>query len=76
MSALLVFALMLQAGGDAAMQAYRDKTRAIIPCKTTDDPDEVTICALREADKKYRVPSSARVRRTMCPTRPSGCWRT
>lgn len=56
MSALLVFALMLQAGGDAAMQAYRDKTRAIIPCKTTDDPDEVTICALREADKKYRVP--------------------
>ncbi|HSX56846.1 MAG TPA: hypothetical protein VLG14_16180 [Sphingomonas sp.] len=57
MSVLLVFALMLQAGGDdAAMQAYRDKTRAIIPCKTTGDPDEVTICALREADKKYRVP--------------------
>ncbi|HEY0623034.1 hypothetical protein [Sphingomonas sp.] len=57
MSALLVFALMLQAGGDdAAMQAYRDKTRAVIPCKTTGDPDEVTICALREADKKYRVP--------------------
>ena len=24
------------------MQAYREKTRAIIPCKTTGDPDEVT----------------------------------
>ena len=57
MSVLIVLALTLQAGGDdAAMQAYRDKTRAIIPCKTTGDPDEVTICALREADKKYRVP--------------------
>lgn len=57
MSVLIVLALALQAGGDdAAMQAYRDRTRAIIPCKTTDDPDEVTICALREADKKYRVP--------------------
>lgn len=56
MSVLLI-ALMLQAGGDdAAMQAYREKTRAIIPCKTTGDPDEVTICALRDADKKYRVP--------------------
>jgi len=57
MSVLLIVSLMLQAGGeDAAMQAYRDKTRAIIPCKTTSDTDEVTICALREADKKYRVP--------------------
>jgi hypothetical protein len=56
MSVLLI-ALMLQAGGDdPAMLAYRDKTRAIIPCKTTGDPDEVTICALRDADKKYRVP--------------------
>ncbi len=64
MSVLLIVAFMLQTGGDdAAIQAYRDKTRAIIPCKTTGDPDEVTICALREADKKYRVPfvtSSAR----------------
>lgn len=57
MSALLMLALMLQAGGsDAAIEAYREKTRAIIPCKTTGDPDEVTICALRDADKKYRVP--------------------
>eukprot|EP01136_Pigoraptor_vietnamica_P025555 Opistho-1_new@7036 len=58
MSVLLIVSLMLQAGGseDPALQAYREKTRAIIPCKTTGDPDEVTICALREADKKYRVP--------------------
>ena len=57
MSVLLVLAFTLQAGsGDPAMQAYRDKTRAVIPCKTTGDPDEVTICALRDADKKYRVP--------------------
>ena len=57
MSLLLVLAFALQASGDdAAIQAYREKTRAIIPCKTTDDPDEVTICALRDADKKYRVP--------------------
>lgn len=57
MSVLLVIAFALQAGGDdAAMQAYREKTRAVIPCKTTDDENEVTICALREADKKYRVP--------------------
>ena len=57
MSVLLVLAFALQAGGDdAAIRAYREKTRAIIPCETTDDPDEVTICALREADKKYRVP--------------------
>ncbi len=53
----LMLFVALQAGGeDAVMQAYREKTRAVIPCKTTDVADEVTICALREADKKYRVP--------------------
>ena len=54
---LLLLALALQSGADgAAMRAYRDKTRAVIPCERTADPDEVTICALREADKKYRIP--------------------
>ena len=38
------------------MDLDAERTRAVIPCKTTDDADEVTICALREADKKYRVP--------------------
>lgn len=57
MSVLLVIAFALQAGGEeAAMQTYREQTRAVIPCKTTDDADEVTICAMREADKRYRVP--------------------
>lgn len=58
MPVLLVIAFALQAGGgeDAVMRAYREQTRAVIPCQTTDDPDEVTICALRDADKKYRVP--------------------
>lgn len=54
---LLLLALAFQSGPDAdTIAAYREKTRAVIPCKATADPDEVTICALREADKKYRVP--------------------
>ncbi|MFL9839553.1 hypothetical protein ABS767_01140 [Sphingomonas sp. ST-64] len=54
---LLLLALAFQSGADTdAMAAYREKTRAVIPCERTADPDEVTICALREADKKYRVP--------------------
>ncbi|QDX27755.1 hypothetical protein FPZ54_18240 [Sphingomonas suaedae] len=54
---LLLLALAFQSGPDAdPIAAYREKTRAVIPCKATADPDEVTICALREADKKYRVP--------------------
>lgn len=54
---LLLLALAFQSGThDDAMAAYREKTRAIIPCEATADPDEVTICALREADKRYRVP--------------------
>lgn len=54
---LLLLALAFQSGSDAdALAVYRERTRAIIPCEATADPDEVTICALREADKKYRVP--------------------
>lgn len=54
---LLLLALAFQsASDDTAMRAYREKTRASIPCEKTADPDEVTICALRDADKKYRVP--------------------
>ena len=54
---LLLLALAFQSGADdAAIRTYREKTRASIPCQKTADPDEVTICALRDADKKYRVP--------------------
>jgi hypothetical protein len=54
---LFLLALAFQSGADdAAIRTYREQTRAVIPCERTADPDEVTICALREADKKYRVP--------------------
>lgn len=54
---LLLLALAFQSGADdAAIRTYREQTRAVIPCEKTADPDEVTICALRDADKKYRVP--------------------
>jgi hypothetical protein len=54
---LLLLALAFQSGADdAAVRTYREQTRASIPCQQTGDPEEVTICALREADKKYRVP--------------------
>ena len=54
---LLLLALAFQSGADdTAMRTYREKTRASIPCEKTADPNEVTICAAREADKKYRVP--------------------
>jgi hypothetical protein len=39
----------------AAMASYRERTRAEIPCKTTNDDGEIVVCARREADK-YRVP--------------------
>ncbi|WP_066660659.1 hypothetical protein [Sphingomonas sp. CCH9-H8] len=54
---LLLLALAFQSGGDdSLLRTHREKTRAAIPCEQTADPNEVTICALREADKKYRVP--------------------
>ncbi len=54
---LLLLALAFQSGSaDDVLRVYREQTRATIACKQTADPDEVTICALREADKKYRVP--------------------
>jgi hypothetical protein len=54
---LLLLALAFQSGSDdSLLRTHREKTRAAIPCEKTADPNEVTICALREADKKYRVP--------------------
>lgn len=40
---------------DAAVAAYREKTRAETPCRKAATDDEVVICARREADR-YRVP--------------------
>lgn len=54
---LFLLALAFQSGAaDDPLRSYREKTRATIPCEKTANPDEVTICAAREADKKYRVP--------------------
>lgn len=64
----LLFVLTLStADDDALMRAYREKTRAEIACKQTSDSDEVTICALRDADKKYRVPFVAVQRQDLVP---------
>lgn len=53
----IVVALLLQAGSaDAVMAEYRVRTAAQIQCKSTEAKDEIVVCALREADKKYRVP--------------------
>lgn len=52
-----VFAMMLQTAPiDTAMADYRVRTAAAIPCKTTEAQDEIVVCALRQADKRYRVP--------------------
>lgn len=54
---LLLLALAFQSGDDdTLLRIHREKTRAAIPCEQTADPNEVTICAMRDADKKYRVP--------------------
>lgn len=54
---LLLLALAFQSGADdTLLRTHREKTRAAIACEKPADPNEVTICALREADKKYRVP--------------------
>lgn len=69
---LLLLALAFQSAPvpvdpQAAMRAYRENTRAAIACSQTAEPDEVTICALREADKKYRVPFVTARAEDNCP---------
>lgn len=51
----------------AAMANYREKTRAEINCRR--DPEEITVCAARDADR-WRVPlvASANVKNSV-PTR-------
>lgn len=39
----------------SALTDYRTRTRAEIPCRTSDDQGEIIVCARREADR-YRVP--------------------
>ena len=52
---LLVTLMSLLAPDEAAlMAAYRERTRADVPCRTTAAKDEITVCGRREADR-YRV---------------------
>ena len=51
----LTLALLLQAAPDVLAE-YRARTSATIACKTTETRDEIVVCALREANKRYRVP--------------------
>jgi len=54
---ILAFGLLLQAVPvDQRMIDYQRLTSAEIACKQTEAKDEIVVCALREADKKYRVP--------------------
>ena len=39
---------------DAAIAAYRRKTAGDVPCKTTDDEDEIVVCAQRQAYRYQR----------------------
>jgi hypothetical protein len=40
---------------DAAVAAYRAKTAAEVPCRATEEEEEIVVCAQRHADR-YRVP--------------------
>jgi hypothetical protein len=46
--------LMLAAQIADPIASYRDLTRADVPCTTTADPSEITVCGRRKADR-YRV---------------------
>lgn len=53
---LLPLLLLAQdASLDAALQDYREKMRADVPCTRTADENEIVVCARRDADR-YRVP--------------------
>jgi hypothetical protein len=57
MLAILLLLLGQEAQGsrvDTALASYRAQTRAAIPCATSRDNEEITVCALRTADR-YRV---------------------
>ena len=51
----LLFALQEAPAISAAIAEYRAKIAGDVPCRTTDDENEVVVCALRDADR-HRVP--------------------
>ncbi|MDP5279392.1 hypothetical protein Q9Q95_10705 [Sphingomonas sp. DG1-23] len=54
---LLALLLLVQdaPGLEGAIAAYREKTAGDVPCRSTDNDDEIVVCARRDADR-YRVP--------------------
>lgn len=53
---MLAGLLMIAQAASAApeMDAYRERTRADVPCQISTDPAEITVCGARAADR-YRV---------------------
>ena len=41
---------------DAMLARYHDMTRADVECRKAEGDEEIVVCALREADRRYRVP--------------------
>lgn len=57
---MLLSMLMLAAVQDPdavedALAQYRERTRGDVACRRSADPDEIVVCAARDADR-YRVP--------------------
>ena len=52
---MLVLALLLLPL-EEPFAAYRDATRAEVPCTRASTPGDITVCGRREANKRYRVP--------------------
>ena len=50
---LLPLLLMLQDASpiDAAVAAYRAQTAGDVPCRVTENDDEIVVCARRDADR-------------------------
>jgi hypothetical protein len=53
---MLAAVLMIAQAASAmpALERYRERTRADVPCRVSDDPAEISVCGRREADR-YRV---------------------
>lgn len=54
--AMILLSILIQAGSaEAALDTYRERTRATVVCHATTDSADVVVCGRREADR-YRVP--------------------
>ena len=53
---MLAAMLMIAQAATAApaLESYRERTRADVPCRVSSDPADITVCGARAADR-YRV---------------------